>query len=157
MFEGEKYLKIAIKQAQIALQKGEMPVGAVFILKNYPSNGDVFITKAHNKTAGQNSNLAHAEILAINKMCKKLGINNFYGLDATIFTTLEPCLMCYGFIGLSKISQIIFGVRNEKFGFLNNVKTLGPLPQYNTHYLYGFCESQITKLMGSFFEKNRER
>ena len=152
MFNDLKYLQIAIKQAQIALQNGEMPVGAVFVVKNYPQRGDVFITKAYNKTSKNNNNSSHAEILAINKMCKKLNTNNFYGIDATIFTTLEPCLMCYGFIGLNKIQNLIFGLKNEKFGFLANAKNTS---QYNVNYLHGFYEKEIKSLMSDFFAKSR--
>lgn len=108
----EYYMKIAIEEAKKAYQNGDVPVGAVIVKNN------VIVSKAYNKKEKSTSAIAHAEILAINEACKKL--KTWHLNDCEIYITMEPCMMCMGAINESRINKIIYGVRNEKFGFLSN-------------------------------------
>ena len=103
-----KFMKLAIKQALIAKEKDEVPIGAVIVL-----NGKV-IAKAHNLMEKTQLATAHAEILAINKACKKL---KSWRLDnAEMFVTIEPCAMCAGAIANARIKKVYFGAYEEKSG-----------------------------------------
>ena len=103
-----KFMKLAIKQALIAKEKDEVPIGAIIVL-----NGKV-IAKAHNLMEKTQLATAHAEILAINKACKKL---KSWRLDnAEMFVTIEPCAMCAGAIANARIKKVYFGAYEEKSG-----------------------------------------
>ncbi len=104
----DKFMGLALKQAQIAAQKDEVPVGAVIVL-----DGKV-IAKAHNLMEKTQLATAHAEILAINKACKKL---KSWRLDgAELYVTLEPCPMCAGAIAGARIKKVYFGAYEPKSG-----------------------------------------
>jgi tRNA(adenine34) deaminase len=174
MFEHGRYLDIAINEAKKAWLKNNVPVGAVFVVKISQDDvkrlqkinkslkliSGIYITKGYNKVYDSSKTcfiINHAEIVAINKMVKKLGICNFNSINASIYTTLEPCVMCAGFIGLSKIKNVIFCLRDEKFGFLNNLNNQSNLPhllslnQYNFNYFYGFKTELIRPMISNFF------
>jgi tRNA(adenine34) deaminase len=103
------YMRAALKQAERALEKGEVPVGAVIVDRH----GKI-IARAYNKVETLHCQTAHAEALAIQKACKKLGDWRLNG--CCIYVTLEPCLMCIGLIQLSRIESIVFGTRSRLFG-----------------------------------------
>jgi tRNA(adenine34) deaminase len=104
----EKFMKIAIKEAEKARLEDEVPIGAVIVL-----DGKI-IAKAHNKMEKTQLATAHAEILAINKACKKL---KSWRLDgAEMFVTIEPCAMCAGAITNARIKKVYFGAYEEKSG-----------------------------------------
>ena len=103
-----KFMKCAIKQAQKALEKDEVPIGAVIVL-----DGKI-IARAHNLMESTQVATAHAEILAINKACKKL---KSWRLDnAEIYVTVEPCAMCAGAIANARIKKVYFGAYEHKSG-----------------------------------------
>ena len=102
----EKFMIEAYKQAQIAKSKGEVPIGAVIVLDNK------IIARGYNKREKTQNAVNHAEIIAINKACKKL---NSWRLDnCEIYVTLEPCLMCYGAILNARIKELYFGAKDNK-------------------------------------------
>lgn len=104
----EKFMRQAIKQAQIALKEDEVPIGAVIVLDG------LVIARAHNKMEKKQLATAHAEILAIDKACKKL---KSWRLDgAEIYVTVEPCAMCAGAIANARISKVYFGAYESKSG-----------------------------------------
>lgn len=107
----------AIKQANKAYIIGDVPVGAVILKDNK------IISKAYNKKEKQKNAIKHAEIIAIEKACKKLKTWHLDGCE--IYTTMEPCLMCFGAIEQSRIKKIVYGVKNDNFGFSSkyNIKT----------------------------------
>lgn len=107
----------AIKQANKAYIIGDVPVGAVILKDNK------IISKAYNKKEKQKNVIKHAEIIAIEKACKKLKTWHLDGCE--IYTTMEPCLMCFGAIEQSRIKKIVYGVKNDNFGFSSkyNIKT----------------------------------
>ena len=103
-----KYMKIAISEAKKAAKEDEVPIGAVIVL-----DGQV-IAKAHNKMEKNQMATAHAEILAIEKACKKL---KSWRLDgAEMYITVEPCAMCAGAIANARIKKVYFGAYESKSG-----------------------------------------
>ena len=98
----EKYLKIAYKEALKAYKKGDIPVGCVIVKKNK------IVAKAYNKKEKNNIATYHAEILAINKACKKL--KTWHLDDCILYTTMEPCIMCSGAIIQSRIKKIVYSI-----------------------------------------------
>ena len=136
----DKYMKIALKEAKKAYKNGDVPVGAIIIRNNK------IISKAHNKKERKKSAIMHAEIIAINKACKKL--HTWHLDDCILYTTMEPCMMCCGAIEQSRIKKIVFSVENNKYGchkYLKNVKI---------HKYINKNESE--KLLKSFFKDKRE-
>lgn len=109
-----KYIELALKEANKAYQNGDFPVGCVVTYNNK------IIAKAHNKKEKNNNAIEHAEILAISKTCKKL--NTWHLEECTLYTTLEPCVMCIGAIAQARIKKIVYLSENKKFGFTNFFK-----------------------------------
>ena len=108
MNHNEKFMALAIKEAKKALAKDEVPIGAIIV-----KNGQV-ISKGYNLRESRQNSLNHAEIIAIDKACKKL--KNFRLEDCELYVTVEPCLMCAGAIIQSRIKKVYFGARDEKYG-----------------------------------------
>ncbi len=108
------FMKFALSQAKLAKEKNEVPVGAVIVYENN------VISRAHNMVELLNDSTAHAEILAITSASDYL--NSKYLEGCTLYTTLEPCLMCYGAIYWSKISRIVYANKKiqEKSGVLES-------------------------------------
>ena len=96
----DEYMKIAIKEAIKAKNKGDVPVGAVVVV------GNKVISKAYNKKEHKKNSTKHAEILAISKACKK--INSWHLDNCTLYCTMEPCMMCCGAIIQSRIKKVIY-------------------------------------------------
>lgn len=111
-----KYMLEALKEAQKAYDKNEVPVGCI-IVKN-----DKIIARAHNTRESTQTTTAHAEIIAINKACKKL--NSWRLIDCDIYVTLEPCSMCSGAIIQSRIKNLYFGAYDFKTGAAGSVLNL---------------------------------
>lgn len=110
------YMHQAIKQAEKAHQKEEVPIGAVVVDKQ----GNI-IGRGYNKMEATKCQTGHAEIIAIQKACKK--INDWRLDNCTIYVTLEPCTMCFGLIQLSRIERIVFGASSPLFGFKSGATT----------------------------------
>ena len=104
----EKFMKEALKEAQKAYKKLEVPVGAIIV-----KNGKI-VARAHNLKETKNNTTKHAEILAIEKASKKLG--NWRLIDCEMYVTLEPCPMCAGAIVNSRIKKVNIGAMDEKTG-----------------------------------------
>lgn len=108
-----EYMEKALELARIAYEEGEVPVGAVVVKK---STGEI-IGEGRNKRENSRNALAHAEILAIDEACKKLG--GWRLPDCAIYVTLEPCPMCCGAIISSRIDDVYFGAFDKKAALLN--------------------------------------
>ena len=104
------YMKIALKEAFRAYKAGDVPVGAVIVKNNK------IISKAHNTKEKNKNAINHAEILVINKACKKL--KTWHLNDCILYTTMEPCMMCCGAIIQSRIKEIHYILDNDQFGCL---------------------------------------
>ena len=102
----EYYMREAIKEAKKAEAKGEVPIGAVLVLH------DEIVARAHNLRETEQRSLAHAEMLAIDEACRKLGTWRLE--DAVLYVTLEPCPMCAGAVVLSRVDKVVFGAFDPK-------------------------------------------
>ena len=141
----EKYFyEEALKEAFLAYNKNEVPIGCVIVHNNK------IISRAHNIKETNSNSLHHAEILAIEEACKKL--NTWRLNECTIYTTLEPCMMCTGAIANSRINNIYVGIKNDKMGFLSKAFEKESKNKYNIHYI----NDSITKdLLQNFFKALR--
>lgn len=151
MKNDQYYLQEAIKEAKKAYQKNEVPVGCVIVIN------DKIIARAHNLREQKNSTLAHAEILAIHKATQKL--KRWILDDATIYITLEPCLMCAGAIYQSRIKKIVYGAREPKFGVMGSVCDVTQITGFNhqVEVVCGVLEDEVSQIMKSFFKQLREK
>jgi len=136
------FMNLALKQALKAYKKQEVPIGAIVV-----KNGKI-ISKAYNKKENKQITTKHAEIIAIERACKKLKTWHLDGCE--IYTTMEPCLMCYGAIEQSRISKIYYGLKNMNFGFKS---------KYNIETKLQVCECKISNeyvdYIKSFFKEKR--
>ncbi|MFA5603876.1 MAG: nucleoside deaminase [Bacilli bacterium] len=108
-----EYMKLALIEAKKSLKSNDVPVGAIIV------KDGIVLAKAHNKREKNQLVTNHAEIIAIEKACKKL--NSWHLDDCILYVTLEPCLMCYGAIIQSRISKIFYAASSEKTGFFSNI------------------------------------
>jgi tRNA(adenine34) deaminase len=146
----EKFMRVALKQAKIAGEKGEVPIGAVVV-----KDGKVIAKASNNRNTSKNA-VRHAEVIAIEKACKKLGDWRLTGCD--IFVTLEPCPMCAGAILNSRISKVYFGAYEQKSGaVLSNYKILfGNSLNHNAEVEGGVLCEECSTLLKNFFKSKRE-
>lgn len=142
-------MKIALKQAEIALQNGEVPVGAVIV-----RNG-CLISKAYNKRETAQNALYHAEILAIDKACKKLKSFRLDGCE--LYVTLEPCVMCSGAIASARIEKVIFGAKDENLAFSCANLLQDKHFEHKVEVLGGENEKECREILLQFFKKVREK
>jgi len=140
----ERFMQMAIKEAEAALAQGEIPIGAVIV-----SHGRI-IARAHNQTETLHDVTAHAEMLAITAAADALG--GKYLPDCTIYVTVEPCVMCAGALGWAQIGRIVYGVGEEKRGYQRFApRALHPKATVTT----GILEDECKALMVDFFKQRR--
>ena len=142
----EHYMKLAIAEAQKAFDKDEVPIGAVVVLQ------DKIIARAYNQVELLNDSTAHAEILALTTAYQFLGSK--YLPEATLYVTVEPCLMCSGALYWSKIGRIVFGAYDEKNSYRRSTGTNNPFHP-KTEIIGGVMEVECGGLMKEFFKKLR--
>lgn len=143
MFTDEYYMKLALHEAQIAIEKDEVPIGCIIV-----SNNRV-IAKAHNLTEALNDVTAHAEMQAITSAANYLG--GKYLQNCTLYVTLEPCVMCCGALNWSQISKVVIGARDEQRGFINKNLSLHP----KTELVVGVMENECSDFVKNFFKSKR--
>ncbi|MFH0898981.1 MAG: nucleoside deaminase [bacterium] len=144
----EIFMQAALKQAKKALEKGEVPIGAVIV----DVQGKI-IAQAYNKVEIDKTQTSHAEALAIKKVCKKIGDWRLNG--CWMYVTLEPCLMCFGLIQLSRMAGIIYGAKSTLFGC--SLSDVQKLPTYAKNMVVqgGVKELESLDLLKKFFGKLR--
>ena len=144
-------VKVAYQESTIALNKNEVPVGAVIF------DDKKIISKAHNLVEQNNDPLAHAEILAIKKAAKRLKTNNLSGFK--IYSSLEPCIHCSYAISKYFISSIYFGLYdNNNLGVKNGIKLFHEnFKGYKPDIYGGIGEEKLSKLFEYFFENLRKK
>ena len=144
LLNDEYYMKAAIKEAQQAFDKDEVPIGAVIVCQNQ------IISRAHNLTETLNDVTAHAEMQAITAAANHIG--GKYLTGCTLYVTVEPCPMCAGALYWAQIDKIVYGIRDEKRGYSTiSSKFLHP----KTNIVSGVCETEILQMMKSFFMSKR--
>lgn len=136
-------MKKALQEAEIAFEKGEIPVGSVIVIDNK------VIARGHNLTELLNDVTAHAEMQAITAASNYLG--GKYLLNCTLYVTLEPCQMCAGALYWSQISKIVFGARDEERGCINLKTKLHP----KTKIEGGIMAEESSELLKRFFIEKR--
>lgn len=138
-----KYMNIALSEAKKALEKGEIPVGAIIVKDN------IVIATAHNTREESQNALEHAEINAIKKACEFL--NNWRLEECDMYVTMEPCPMCCGAILQSRIKNVYFGAYSRDNGCMGTVLNLPKLLKNNSLTVYGgIMEDECTKLLTDF-------
>ncbi|MBC7411571.1 MAG: nucleoside deaminase [Bacteroidia bacterium] len=144
LFSHEYFMREALKEAQCAFDKNEVPVGAVIV-----ANKKV-IARAHNLTELLNDVTAHAEMQAITAAANAIG--GKYLTNCTLYVTLEPCVMCAGALAWSQITTIVYGATDEKRGFTTiNNKLIHP----KTQVISGVMELECKSLLQQFFMQLR--
>jgi tRNA(adenine34) deaminase len=143
-FNDEYFMKRALQEAELAFEKGEIPVGALIVIDNK------IIARTHNLTELLNDVTAHAEMQAITSAANFLG--GKYLTGCTLYVTLEPCQMCAGALYWSQISKIVFGASDEHRGFEKMGTQLHP----KTTVVRGVLAEEATALMKTFFASKRK-
>lgn len=143
MFTDEYYMKMALQEAEAALEQDEVPIGCVVVCNNR------IIARAHNLTETLNDVTAHAEMQAITSAANFLG--GKYLKDCTLYVTMEPCVMCSGALSWSQISKVVIGTRDEQRGFINKHLTLHP----KTEVITGVMENECSAIVKNFFKSKR--
>ena len=137
-------MKLALNEAEKALEKGEVPIGCVIVSNN------LVIAKAHNMTETLNDVTAHAEMQAFTSASEYLGSK--YLTDCTLYVTLEPCVMCIGASYWTHIHKIVYGATDKKQTYkLDKKQFLHP----KTQYIGGVLETECASLLSNFFERKR--
>ncbi len=142
----EYYMMQALREARLAFEEGEIPVGAVVV------QGERIIARGHNMTERLNDPTAHAEIIAITSAFNLIGSK--YLVEASLYVTLEPCLMCAGGLYWSKIGRVIFGADDEKNGYRKTVGHNWPFHP-KTELIRGILKEECAQLMKDFFKDKR--
>lgn len=146
----EKYMQRALELAQMAFDEGEVPVGAVVVKK---ATGEI-VGEGRNMRETAKNALAHAEIIAIDAACKKLG--GWRLPDCAIYVTLEPCPMCCGAIINSRIDNVYFGAYDIKSGSAVSVQKMFELPyNYRPEVTGGIMEKECADILSDFFRQLR--
>lgn len=147
----EEYMRLALEEAYIAAQKGEVPVGAVL-----EKNGEI-LAKAHNLTETEKDPTAHAEILAIRAASKKLGATRLSG--ANLYVTCEPCSMCSGAIVLARINKLYIGTADPKAGACGSALDIlqNEALNHKVEVHIGLLQEECSRVLKDFFAQLRKR
>lgn len=149
MTDHELYMKEALSEASKAADLKEVPVGCVIV-----HDGEI-IARGHNLRQTNQCSTAHAEIIAIEQACAKIG--SWRLEDCDLYVTLEPCPMCAGAIVQSRIRKVYYGARDPKGGSVDSCIQIFKVEQFNHHPQWegGLLEEEASSLLKSFFKKRR--
>ncbi len=142
----EQYMRLAIREAKAAYAKDEVPIGAILVL------GEKIIARSHNQVELLNDSTAHAEILSLTTAYNALGSK--YVPDATLYVTIEPCLMCCGALYWSKIGKLVFGAPDDKNSYRKYTGDTNPFHP-KTIVIGGVLQDECAALMKAFFKGKR--
>lgn len=142
------FMQEAIGEAKKAEILDEIPVGAVIVDKN----GSI-VARAYNQVEQKKSQLAHAEILALQQLALKQ--DNWRLEDYTIYVTLQPCMMCMGALLLSRVKAIVYGATSPVYGVNVEIFEISPAYRSATKIYAGICEEEISVMLKDFFIKKR--
>ncbi len=146
VFDDEYFMKMALREAEAALDEGEVPVGAVMV------SGQKVIAKSRNQTELLKDSTAHAEMLAITSAANQIGSK--YLKECTLYVTLEPCVMCIGASYWAQLGRIVYGASDDKRGY----KQAGEyLKHPKTEVSGGVLASESEELIHRFFESVRRK
>jgi len=147
----ERWMREALREAELAFTEGETPVGAVVVHQGR------IIGRGHNQTERLADPTAHAEIVAITAAASALG--SWRLLDTVLYVTVEPCVMCAGAAVLAHIPRVVFGIRDPKFGGVASLFKIGQDERLNHTFeiTEGVLAEEARALMQSFFRERREK
>lgn len=143
-YSDEHFMKLALKEAETALAKDEVPVGAVVV------SGNQIIARGHNLTETLNDVTAHAEMQAITAAANHIG--GKYLKKCTLYVTMEPCVMCAGALFWSQIDKVVYGARDDKRGATHLEENVF---HPKTEVVGGVMEEECSKLVTDFFRSKR--
>jgi tRNA(adenine34) deaminase len=151
MTEDERWMREALRLADIAAEEGEIPVGALAVKENR------ILGRGYNRTEALQDPTAHAEMLALTAAADALGSRRLEGV--TLYVTLEPCCMCAGALVLSRVERVVFGAWDPKAGACG---TLYNIPQderlnHRLDIVAGVLENECSGMLSEFFRKLREK
>jgi len=146
MESDEYFMWHALREAQNAFDEDEVPVGAVVVINNK------IVARGYNQVEKLNDPTAHAEVLAITSACNFLGSK--YLTDASLYVTVEPCLMCCGALYWSKVARVVYGASDAKNGYEHITKNTWPFHP-KTQLVKGVLEDECSNLMKQFFKAKR--
>ena len=143
-------MRVALIEAEKAKKKGEVPIGAVLVADNHQ-----VLAAEHNRTITLNDPTAHAEILALRSAAAKIG--NYRLLNTMLYVTVEPCPMCMGAVIHARVSRVIFGTRDSKWGAAGSLYNFAEDHRFNhqPEIIAGICKEESKKLMQNFFRQKR--
>jgi tRNA(adenine34) deaminase len=142
------FMKEAIRLGKIAAEKGEVPVGAVIVCESQ------IVASAYNLREQNKMATAHAELLAIEEACRRIG--DWRLKDTTLYVTLEPCPMCAGAIVNARIPRVVYGLKDPAAGCCGSVLNLNAYPFNHSFTLTaGVCEEDCRELLKRFFSLRR--
>lgn len=142
----EYFMTQALKEARQAFDEGEVPVGAVVVIN------EKIIARGHNMVERLKDPTAHAEMIALTSAFNHLGSK--YLEEATLYITVEPCLMCAGAIYWSKLAKIVYGADDEKNGFKKTAGSNWPFHP-KAELIRGILKDECAQLMKDFFKSKR--
>jgi tRNA(adenine34) deaminase len=147
--QDERYMQMAIEQARIAEENGDVPIGAVIVYK------DQIIGKAHNQREQLKDPTAHAEIIALTQAAAAL--ENWHLNGCTIYVTLEPCPMCAGALVLARMDRLIYGCDDPKAGGCRSLYNIVQDERLNhrLEVISGILAEQCSKMLQDFFQHRR--
>ena len=143
-------MRVALIEAERARKKGEVPIGAVLVADNHQ-----VLAAEHNRTITLNDPTAHAEILALRSAAAKIG--NYRLLNTMLYVTVEPCPMCMGAVIHARVSRVIFGTRDPKWGAAGSLYNFAADPRFNhqPEVIEGVCKADCKTLIQKFFRQRR--
>ncbi len=144
VYTDEYFMKVALQEARMAYEEGEVPVGAIIVSNNQ------ILAKGHNSTELLTDVTAHAEMITITAAAQHLGAKYLQG--CTLYVTLEPCVMCAGAIRWAQLGRVVYGASDEKQGFMRYGKEL---LHPKTKLEYGVLHDECQALMQDFFREKR--
>ncbi len=151
MATNEKYMREALKQAKKAYSIGEVPIGCVIVYN------DQIVGRGYNRRNTDKNTLAHAEMTAINRACRKMGDWRLEG--CTMYVTLEPCQMCAGATVQARLDKVVIGSMSPKAGCAGSVLNILQMKEFNhqVEIVSGVLEAECSKLLSDFFVDLRIR
>jgi tRNA(adenine34) deaminase len=144
------FMRIAIEQARLAGQMGEVPIGAVLVDRD----GEILAT-GKNQTISNLDPSAHAEMIALRQGARKT--RNYRLLSTTLYVTIEPCVMCMGALIHARVAYIVYGAPDPKWGAAGSMYDFASDSRFNHHpnVIGGICEGECRQLIQSFFKEKR--
>jgi tRNA(adenine34) deaminase len=145
-----EFMRLALNEAKKAGQKSEVPIGAVLVAES----GNI-LSASYNQTISLSDPTAHAEIITLRKAAQK--ILNYRLLSTTLYVTIEPCIMCMGAIVHARISRVVFGAHDPKWGAAGSLDNIALDTRLNhrPEIIAGICEEECRTLIQDFFRKKR--